>query len=275
MKTPLKDHVLLYDDGCPMCALYTRGFVQAGMLAPEGRVAYANRPHDCVAYLDAARACDEIALIDTKAKTVTYGIDSLTKILSHRFPMLGALLRRKPVVKVLQVLYALISYNRKVVVPGDQFEGAQACAPSFSLRYRLLYVLLTWLVTSYLLSRYTVLLMPFVPASSFVREFVICAGQLVFQGALVWWLRRDRVIHYLGNMMTVSLAGGLLLGLALLVATVATLPAWCYLPWFGLVVAAMFAEHTRRLHILEISYVASAGWVVYRLLVLVMIYYVL
>jgi hypothetical protein len=36
----LKDHVLLYDQNCPLCRSYTGLFIKCGMLDGEGREAY-------------------------------------------------------------------------------------------------------------------------------------------------------------------------------------------------------------------------------------------
>ncbi len=36
MKT-LRNHTLIYDKECPMCNLYSKGFIQSGMLDENGR----------------------------------------------------------------------------------------------------------------------------------------------------------------------------------------------------------------------------------------------
>src|SRR5258708_4527194 len=85
----LANHTLIYDSECPMCDLYTKGFVKAGMLDGNGRVEYgcARVP----ASFDNQRARDEIALVDYENGTVTYGIDSLFKVIGHSFPLLKPL----------------------------------------------------------------------------------------------------------------------------------------------------------------------------------------
>lgn len=94
MKT-LKDHVIIYDDECPMCILYTRQFVKTGMLDKDGRVPFANVDALNVP-VDKQRACNEIALVNTVNGEVTYGMQSLFKIIGHSFPMLNGLSQCSP-----------------------------------------------------------------------------------------------------------------------------------------------------------------------------------
>ncbi|SDH43580.1 hypothetical protein SAMN04487996_13726 [Dyadobacter soli] len=69
-------------------------------------------------------------------------------------------------------------------------------------------------------------------------------------------------------MMTISLAG------ALALLPVAALCAWFNLGWqeggfgFLLVVFLMFLEHLRRCKLLEVGYLMTASWVLYRIAIL-------
>ncbi len=268
MKT-LEKHTIIYDDECPMCNLYTGAFIQTGMLDAEGREAYGSIQPATAALLDQRRACNEIALVDREHQTVTYGIDSLFKVIGHSFPIFKPLFAWQPFRWVMQKVYAFISYNRKVIVPGNGFERAGQCIPDLNLTYRWAYLLSTWLFTSWVLYRYSGLLIPLIPASNLWREFAICGGQMLFQSLTISLLRKDRLISYLGNMMTVSLAGALLLGPVIwLHQTGQVQSSYFALGWFGLVVGGMLLEHIRRVRLLQIHWSASLSWVVYRLLVL-------
>lgn len=268
----LKEHVIIYDDQCPLCHLYTGAFVKTGMLEANGREAYTCLRPEVAGLLDGERSRNEIPLVDLRTGTVVYGVDSLFKVLGHRFPALRLLFGLRPFRWLAQVAYALVSYNRKVVIPGRVFEAEGACTPTFHLPWRLAYLGVAWLVSAWVLTAYAARLAPLVPASSFGREFLVCGGQMVFQAGLVGLLRRDRLVHYLGNLMTVSLAGSLLLLPALaLGAAGLVLPPFAYAAWFTGVVGLMFLEHVRRVKLLGIPVAATAGWVVYRLLVLAVI----
>lgn len=265
MKT-LQDHTLVYDQDCPLCELYTGAFVKTGMLDSNGRVAFgcARVP----AGFSNDRAKDEIALIDYRTGTVTYGVDSLLKVIGNSFPglanFLGARVFRLP----LQILYKFISYNRKVIAPPKEFETRGSCTPTYHFGYRVAYLILTWLFTSWILTKYASLI-TWLPPTSFGREFYICGGQLLFQLVALFLINSNRKMHYLGNMMTVSFIGSLLLiPMLVLGQTVSVMPEWLVLLWFGTVVMYMFLIHTQRVKKLGLSPKLSVSWVVYRMMVL-------
>ena len=254
MKT-LTNHTLVYDSECPMCAVGSDLLVKTGILEAKGRQSFAKIRKEGLAHVDWTRAQTEIALIDEKDQSVTYGLDSHLKIMETNFPVVKVF-RWAPLYGLLRHIYYLISYNRKAIAPGHVFEGYQSCAPAMSYAYRIAYVLLAWLLTSLILVSYFELGAPVVPASGFAREFMVCAGQLVFQGLIVGMFRKERVIHYLGNVMTVSLAGALALTPAFLLTPWISSP-WVYVGYFMVVVAFMFFEHKRRVRILELPVVVS------------------
>ncbi|MEJ0031076.1 MAG: hypothetical protein WDO15_12160 [Bacteroidota bacterium] len=148
----LANHTLVYDSECPMCDLYTKGFIKTGMLDSNGRVAYGCARVPAAFSNDRSR--DEIALIDYNSGTVTYGLDSLIKIIGHSFPRLGSVLRSSVVHWPLEVLYSFISYNRKVIAPAKDFEKRGSCTPTYNIQYRMAYIFLTWILTSIVLSNY-------------------------------------------------------------------------------------------------------------------------
>jgi predicted DCC family thiol-disulfide oxidoreductase YuxK len=269
MKT-LEDHTILYDDECPLCTNYTRAFVATGMLDNEGRKPY-NESVGKMEGVDWDRARNEIALVNHRDHTVAYGADAIVAVLANRFPAFRMFTRVRPLRWLVSKLYFFISYNRKVVAPGKVFEGANACTPSMHQGYRWAYMLLTCLAAATVLTRYTSLLTPLVPASTFGREFLVCGGQLVFQGVIVAILNPQRWIHYLGNMMTVSLLGALLLLPAFLLRNIITTPL-PYVIYFMMVVGVMFLEHYRRVKILELPWVVCFTWVLYRFIVLGLIF---
>lgn len=79
-------------------------------------------------------------------------------------------------------------------------------------------------------------------------------------------------MDYLGNMMTVSLFGALLLLPMLLIGSLwSGIPSWLFLTYFMAVVAVMLLEHARRMKILELGWWPSISWVLYRVIVLILI----
>jgi predicted DCC family thiol-disulfide oxidoreductase YuxK len=269
MKT-LKDHVLIFDEACPLCKAYTGAFVKTGMLDEHGREAYNNIQEHTCSCIDKNRARNEIALVNTKTGTVLYGIDSLFRVIAHAFPVFAPLFRLAPFKWCMKKLYSFISYNRKVIIPGKI--TADSCVPDFNTKYRWAYIVFTWIVSSFILTKYSLLLEGVVPASKFFREFIICGGQILFQGGVLLLIDRKKTLTYLGNMMTISFAGSLLLVLIGLAAKVSRFvnPA-IYTLLFLLVAGLMLLEHLRRMKLLNIHWITSASWVLYRLIVLTII----
>lgn len=266
----LRNHTILYDDECPACAKYTQAFVHAEMLDSKGRQPYTKMRNEYKGAIDWHRASDEIALINNDSGAVIYGIDSLFKIIGNAVPFFKPLFAMRLFQWVMKRMYFFISYNRKAIVPGKTFEGYNECSPTLNISYRWAYIIVAWLLTSLVLTSYAQLLTPMVPATNIWREFAICGGQIAFQAIIVGIVFRQRLIYYLGNLMTVSLAGAILLLPMLLVAGLIG-PGIIYLIYFMLIVVAMFFEHVRRVKNLELPWFITGTWVLYRLAVLYII----
>jgi hypothetical protein len=266
MKT-LPDHVILYDGDFPMCSLYTKTFVASGMITEGGRQPYQSAGPR-VAGLDRDRAVNEIALIDRKTGTVTYGVRSLFAVLANRFPVLKPLFRFGPFVWAMTVLYRFISFNRRVIMPARPSDGMMP-EPAPRPGYRAAYLILTWLVTALILTGYSHHLEGLMPPSRFYREFLVCGGQILWQSTLLRILRKRMLLDYLGNMMTISFAGGLALWIlqAALSLGGITEPIVYAVVFMG-VAGAMFAEHLRRSSLLGWGPWPSVSWVAYRVVVL-------
>jgi len=85
-------------------------------------------------------------------------------------------------------------------------------------------------------------------------------------------LNKKKLMDYLGNMMTVSMIGGILLLPALLIHRLfPAMPAAFFPAWFIVVVGIMLLEHMRRTKLLGLNIIPSATWILYRLLVLALI----
>jgi predicted DCC family thiol-disulfide oxidoreductase YuxK len=266
----LQNHVLIYDKNCPLCRAYTGAFINTNMLDSNGRMDYCQLDRTQFPGLDMAMAKDKIALVDTTTGTISYGIESLFKILANSFPFLGIIFRWGLFKILMDKFYGLVSYNRKVISPESSFESSSSCTPSLHLAYRWAYIILSWVFTSLVLNQFAQRITPFVPPTNFFREWLICGGQIIFQSISVMFNRRDRLIHYLGNLMTVSNIGALILLVPLLIP-VSVLPPEVYLFFFVAVVTFMLWEHNRRTKILGLTIWASVSWVVYRLIVLAII----
>jgi hypothetical protein len=263
MKT-LKDHTILYDADCPMCKAYTSAFTATGMLDTNGRAPYQQMPDFACPLIDHQRAVNEIALINKTTGQVTYGIESLFKIIANSFPFLRPLFNCIPFTILMRKVYAFISYNRKVIIPAPTTD-THTLQPTFRLRYRLAYLLFTAIVVGYILTLYARTLTGLLPNGNPYREYAIAAGQLAFQGLIITTYASKKTWDYLGNMMTISLAGSLLL----LPAIAIHLPKNIAAGYFLTVATLMLIEHIRRTKLLKLGWLPTITWITYRVLILI------
>lgn len=131
---------IIFDEACPMCRAYTAGFVQLGILAPEGRVGFSQVATSDLCKIDVNRARHEIPLIDTDGGETVYGLQALFTLLGSRFPALQPLFHLPVTTVLLTPLYRYISYNRRVIAgcaaPPLSSNGMDS-APDFSARWRI------------------------------------------------------------------------------------------------------------------------------------------
>lgn len=267
MKT-LHNHLILYDAECPMCNLYTRAFVRTGLLDANGREAYQQYTDAACPNLDWQRAVNEIALVNQATGEVTYGVDSLLKVCGNAVPALGSLFRWKPFLWLAGKAYAFVSYNRRVIIPARISENHFGYQPSFNIKYRVAWLVFAWVVTSCILGAFPWLLAGIYPEGAISRELAINAGHILLQASVIFLYRKDKMWDYLGNLMTISLAGALIFLISTLLCvwfrTGWYIAGLCFLP----VVFLMIREHLRRCKLLGLGYLPTATWVLYRVIVL-------
>jgi len=270
MKT-LENQTLLYDEDCPLCSLYTTGFVKSGMLDENGRKSYCQLSDEEQSFIDLKRAPNEIALINNKTKTVTYGVDSLIKVIGFSFPIIEKIATIKPIHFILKKMYSFVSYNRKVIIPGTvKEENKLECTPDFNYKYRFLFIGFALTITSLVLFGYSNLI-PILPKSNITREIILAFGQIAFQSLFILKFDRKTIINYAGNLMTVSLMGSLILVPILILNQFINLPEMFVLGWFGITVFIMCTEHFRRVKVLKLPFYLSYTWILYRIFALLFI----
>jgi len=266
MKT-LQKHMILFDGECPMCKAYTLAMVKTGMLDVGGRADYQTGMDACPV-IDKQRAVNEIALVDLESGEVTYGVKSLFKVIGNACPVFGPLFAFKPFIWLMSKVYAFISYNRRVIIPAAEAGDGYVYQPTLKLHYRIAYLLFTWFFTGFILTAYTRHLGAVIPIGGAFREYFICGGQIIFQAIIISTFAREKIWAYLGNMMTISFAGSLLLLVPVILCTWIKFPAIFYPEYFAATAGLMFLEHIRRSKLLELGWIMTITWVVYRVVLL-------
>ena len=156
-KPDLKQKQIIYDDTCPMCQWYTGAFVKYGFLAEQNRVSFTELHSQQLDdyQVDANTARHEIPLVDLEGNQPIYGLDSLIYILQSRWPIVGKAMKIKPLYWFFKKMYALVSYNRRVMAPTVPQTTGFDCAPDFHLRYRMFFICFAWVVSGFISFHFT------------------------------------------------------------------------------------------------------------------------
>ncbi|QMW03687.1 hypothetical protein [Spirosoma foliorum] len=144
--------LIIYDESCPMCKLYTKGMVAADTSGCLTRLSNGELPNSSIiSRLDQQRARHEIPLIDLDGGETLYGVDTWIYAFGHHNQKLARLLSLRWFRAILQKLYAFISYNRRIIITAAprrwQLLDLQ---PDFHAGQRLAFILITFSLTSWL-----------------------------------------------------------------------------------------------------------------------------
>lgn len=264
----LENQTLIYDEDCPLCRSYTSTFIKTGMLDANGRKPFHQITDLEMNFVDMQRAKNEIALIDYKTKSVSYGIDSLLKVIGNAIPIIDKIGNAKVCYFLLKKLYAFISYNRKVIIPSKKLKNERLqCEPSLNITYRIGYLIFGILIIGMILTKFSTLI-PYIKQSNHFREITIALGQLLFQFVFQHKNSLKKQMDYYGNLITVSLFGSILLCPILVLNALTSVSFPIIAIWFFTVVLIMFFEHKRRVQLLELPSYLSYTWILYRILIL-------
>lgn len=170
----LENKLIVYDDSCPMCKLYTQGFVRMRILTPEHRVGFAHADAPTMAQLDLNRARHEIPLLDIQTGEVTYGMDTLFCLIGHRFPVFTPLFRLPRFRALIYSVYQIVTYNRRVIAGCAPPREGFNCAPDFNKPVRLRYL-------RFAIGTWIVLLMGVIGTALWANQYVL-AGLLAVCG---------------------------------------------------------------------------------------------
>ena len=144
------------------------------------------------------------------------------------------------------------------------------CVPDFNIKYRLFYIIFATIITIFTLYKCAQII-TILPNASIYREVILAIGQIGFQ--LLFLTKKDKKtnLNYVGNLITISLLGAIILVPIILLSSILVLPQLFILTWFGMTVCIMIAEHYRRINILELPKYLTLTWILYRIIALVII----
>ena len=246
MKT-LRNQTLLYDEDCPLCKVYTSGFIKVGMLDENGKKSYCRLSAQEQNYIDVKRASNEIALFDNVNKTVIYGIESLLKVIGFSFPWMAKVGNIRPVKYLLQKLYSFISYNRKVIIPGKINKViALQCVPDFSFMYRNLLIIFTISVSSFLFHLFD-------KQFSILEIIGFQMALFLFQSLLFLKFSKEIVLNFLGNFAVSVFCGALLLIPIIILKIFFDIPENVHKAYFCAMLIVVVIDIFRRIKIIKFN----------------------
>ncbi|MGB0521556.1 MAG: hypothetical protein ACPGJS_01285 [Flammeovirgaceae bacterium] len=264
---PLSDKVIIYDSHCPLCHWYTGEFVKRGILDETGRM-----PFDCLTaaasqHIDEHKSRHEIPLIDLKGGKTLYGIDSLIYLLSKKFNFVGKLMSHRPLYSFFKGLYAVISYNRRIISGADKRKEQYTCEPDFNLKFRIIFIAFAFVVASYVAMGFGNALAEFLPEKyqyfASTRMFLITSTGWIISAGISYFFLNFRIwVDYLGHLATIMLIGVLM-----------------FLPWLllsklfsgvypitlliGMFISLVFMaiQHKKRVSVLQIGQRWTLVWI--------------
>lgn len=264
-------YILLFDAECPVCTWAAGTNAANSILGKSGITSYQNFQNGACPVINRQRAANEVALLNLKTGEVTYGIESLFRLLASIAPFLNPLLSFGPFVWLMSKPYKFFALNRRVIVPSAGRKNT--VQPALHLGYRGAYLLITCWFAAFVLTRYVQLTAGVVPVGYAYREYLVCGGQIIFQGIIVSIIAKNKFWDYLGNMMTISFGGALLLLLVLALSRVIGDHPVIYTGYFMAVAGVMLLEHIRRSKLLGLEFGLSISWALYRAVILLFILY--
>ena len=253
-----------------MCMIYGSTFKQLNMVDQDTISPYQMVGEELTSMIDMHRAQNEVALYDTVSGTTIYGLDSMIEIFSQGKNWIKKTLQFPLVYLPLQQLYKFITYNRKVIAGNKKSPiDERICEPDFSYFYRTLFILFTAVFTGLVLNTYTSQITSYFGFQTpWFVEYMICFGQVVWQGIMIYFWSSKNSWDYLGNMSAVSTLGGLLLLPLLLLHSFFDFTSMVFLLYFIAVVGIMLLEHVRRCSNMNLGYVPTFSWLTFRTFVL-------
>ncbi|MCX6217258.1 hypothetical protein [Spirosoma sp.] len=207
--------LIIYDESCPMCKVYTKGMVSGDHSGSLTRMGSGQLTQELIARLDPQRAKHEIPLVDLDGGQTLYGVDTWLYAFGQRSKSVAKLLSLRWLKAVLQKLYAFISYNRRIIItsaPGRW--NLLDLQPDFHAGYRLAFIIV---ISSLIGGLFSAINFPiWLPAA-----IALVLGQLTIVGLYLLRQQPDTfgqtMLDYVGHFGMSLLLGSLVSSLLLII----------------------------------------------------------
>jgi len=258
---PLSNKALIYDGTCPVCDLYSGQFVKHGLL--KNRLSFTElNNQEFICRLDPQRSRNEIPLVDLESGETIYGLDALLFVLSERWPLFARIVRKQPFYWFFKRLYAMISYNRRVIITSSKPKAAFDCTPDFSLKYRGAYIAFAILLSSFITWRFGASVGHYTQTDNAGIKMLLIAGTgWCVQMIYAFLFMKQQRGEYLGHLATLMIIGVLLLLPGILLSAV-TNYRYAVIPVLSVLLSSgtMLWQHSLRTKNLKLSQVWTIAW---------------
>ncbi|MBX9850633.1 MAG: hypothetical protein K2X86_02635 [Cytophagaceae bacterium] len=263
MKT-LDNKLIIYDSNCKVCSSLKEVVVKLTSI-PENKIsAYNNLPAEHVVKVDPNQFKNVMALIDTKDGNTIYGAEGIAYIFSSQYKIADLLLKVKPFYWLFEQFYKIQANNRYIIAtPKNKSKFECDCYPDPVFKYRLSYIILTFLASTLLTMLLGISLRKFLPGLSVLeaaKQMLLIAGTgWVLQILAARIFMKEKFMDYLGHLGSIMVVGLLVF-----------IPWWVFwfvtgikLMYFPLASVLFSSGLMLYLHIERVRYLKlSAGWTV-------------
>lgn len=259
----LPDKAIIYDSNCPMCSLYTGGFVKWGLLEKQNRISFDELDSTTLSgQLDLHQAKHQIPLIDLQGGKTIYGLDALLFIIGSKIPFIHCIFRFKPIYAFWAGLYDIVSYNRRIIVPANISTGQKDFAPDLSTKHRLFFIGISLLLSGLLFYKFGSSLNTHlnIPRSSSQMIYIVTTGWLgqFFMGLV---FSKSQKLDFTGHLSVVLLIGALVL-IPCMIADAVAGYQFMFIPVTGVLISStiMLWQHVIRIRHLRLSQSLTLSW---------------
>ena len=261
----IDNKVIIYDDTCPMCALYTGGFTRMGFLSANGRMPFSKLCNkQMIGKLDLSRATQEIPLIDTVTGEILYGVDSLVFILKQKLPFIGRMMNIAAIDWFFRKLYKIVSFNRRVIIPANPSTQGVDCTPPFNMRYRIAFIVFAVLISSLITFLFGRSVAPYIGIDQFAGgwQMLLVAGTgWIVQIIAAMLFMKKNTVEYLGHLSTVMILGVLILLPGIILSALTNYEYWL-IPAVSVMISSgtMLWQHIKRVNHVHVSQAWTWSW---------------
>jgi predicted DCC family thiol-disulfide oxidoreductase YuxK len=209
MKT-LDNKLIIYDSNCKVCSSWKDVVLKITSIPGDKVKAFAEIDSSLSSKVDPDKFKNVMALIDLSNEQTIYGAEGVAYIFSSQYKWVDFILRCKILYKLFTFLYKTQAYNRYIIaLPKSKYECD--CFPDKVLKYRLSYIVLTFLFSIGFTGILGMSLSDFIKGKSLIQsalEMILIAGagwtiQLVI--ALIFM--KDKKLDYVGHFGSIMVVG--------------------------------------------------------------------